>query len=213
MMDVRQNVKPGAFGVSEDSVLFEKKVQEVTEAMKEQMSKKGKLGLPELLDQRRLKYGMPDDAFRFQASFDRILLWQIEPHYNEGEFYGNTGIIKPMMAREAGKNEAPRGVIVSAGMKALDNLRSNGIDIGHVVCFIRLAPWRMPIAMVAGKEFPLMILRDGDILGSEDLQTALNQKECEIKLIKHEDGSVEHVYVDNKGQVWDPTMPWIADDF
>jgi hypothetical protein len=119
----------------------------------------------------------------------------------------------PHVAKRRTKEEAPRGILVSAGLKALDNLNSNGIDVGFRVHFIRTAPWRMPITMVNGKEFYLMILRDGDILGSEDTMLNLKSKKCEIKLAEFEDGSVQHKYMDDNGKVWDPTMPWIADDF
>jgi hypothetical protein len=55
------------------------------------MSLPGALGLPEKLDQRRLQYGIPDEAFAIQATFKRIFVKQI-PDW-DGETYGPEDIL------------------------------------------------------------------------------------------------------------------------
>ena len=60
-------------------------------------------------------------------------------------------------------------IIVSAGTDALDNLRSHGMDLGHIVSIIREAPYGIRMATVYGKKHVLMIINVGDICASEDL--------------------------------------------
>ena len=98
-------------------------------------------------------------------------LWQIP--INEGPTYGDSSIIIPDQGKARLSEEAPRGVIVSAGLQALDVLRSNGCDIGYIVMFVRLSPWRVPIATIAGKEQYLIPLKVGDLISVEDTAAAL----------------------------------------
>src|SRR6188508_1736958 len=125
---------------------------------REALAPPGAFGLPPLLEQRRLEYLIPNGAFAQRAMYDRLLLWQI-PYYREN--YGDTRIIMSEQGRDRNKNEAPRGIIVSAGLQALDVLHDHGSGLGNVVKFIRLAPWRLPCDMIGGQEQYLMILRCG----------------------------------------------------
>ena len=130
------------------------------------MAPPGTFGLPPLLEQRRLEYLIPNGAFAQRAIYDRMLLWQI-PYYRER--YGDTRIMMSEQGKERNKNEAPRGIIVSAGLQALDVLHDHGSGLGNIVKFIRLAPWRLPCDMIGGKEEYPLILRAGDLIADEDL--------------------------------------------
>lgn len=174
-----------------------------TEAIAKRMAPPGALGLPKLLDERRLRYGMCDKVFELQAAYDRVLLWQIEPSFSDGEKYGDTSIYMPDSAKRRVREEAPRGVIVSAGLRALDSLRSNGMDVGHIVSFVRLSPWRLPMDMIAGVPQYVMILRDSDIVGSEDTAAALRSGELAVG------AEPDHFYL-GRGV---PQLPKLGDDY
>jgi hypothetical protein len=126
----------------------------------------------DLLERRRLEYAIPDGAFRQQAMGWRVLLWQL-PLW-EGNTYQGTSILMTEQTKSRKVDEAPRGVIVSAGLEALDYLRSNGSDVGHIVNFLQLGPWRLPIDSIEGKQHYLVITHGADLIGDEDLQKALN---------------------------------------
>jgi hypothetical protein len=175
----------------------------IAEAIGKRMSPPGTLGLPPLLDERRLRYGMCDAVFAAQAAYDRILLFQIDPSFSDGEKYGDTGIYMPDSAKRRVREEAPRGVIVSAGLRALDSLRSNGMDLGHIVSFVRLSPWRLPVDMIAGAPVYVLILRDSDIVGSEDTAAALRAGGLVIE------AKPDHSYI-GRGV---PSLPKIGDDY
>src|SRR5690349_8585987 len=103
--------------------------QALDAAVLEHMSPMHKpLGLGPLVEQKRWRYGIPDEAFFNQcAAFNKVLVSQIPEE--ESDTYEGTVILKTEVTKKRELVEAPRGVIVSAGLQALDELRSNGIDI------------------------------------------------------------------------------------
>lgn len=177
-MWVRQNQKPGAFPE-----------------------------LPALLEKRRLEYGIPDGAFNLEATYGRILVWQIPQ--DEGETYKGTTIIKTSRTMDRERDMAPRGIIVSAGLSATDYLKSNGMDLGHIISFVRLSPFEIQVDVV-GRGIPqeMKILQAGDIIASEDLKKALRSGEARIAFV---DGC--HKYVDAEGKVWEPQDPRLEPDY
>lgn len=195
---------------------FQYKVDKVAEELKRRMAPEGALPQnPPLLERRRRQHLIPDGAFKQAASFDRILVWQLAQ--NESANYGDTMILMPEASQKRTEEEAPRGILISAGLGALDTLRANGIDLGHIVTFIRHAPWHMKVDTIQGHDLYALMLRAGDITGSEDLAKALGAGTCHIaeRETEHEDGVVvrEHYYVDADGKSWAPTMPVIGDDY
>lgn len=187
---------------------FEKLVDRIVAELKKTMAPAGSLGLPPLLEARRLKYVIPNEAFKMQAAYDRILLWQI-PIIDDEDAHDSL-LVLPDTAKRRDLESAPRGVIVSAGLKALDNIRSNGMDLGHIVNIICQAPFRLEITRIFQKSFYLIILRDGDLIASEDLRKALLKDVCKIEYDKN---SNQHLLRDKDGQLWNPSVPWIDDSF
>jgi len=181
---------------------------------REALAPPGAFGLPPLLEQRRLEYLIPNGAFAQRAMYDRLLLWQI-PYYREN--YGDTRIIMSEQGRDRNKNEAPRGIIVSAGLQALDVLHDHGSGLGNVVKFIRLAPWRLPCDMIGGQEQYLMILRCGDLIADEDLELKLRAREWAVRAErrKDKDGNAvtAHVLVSPEGVARNPQVPFIAEEY
>lgn len=176
------------------------------------VSPKGTLNLPPLLDARRLEHGIPDKAFaKSQAAFDRIFIWQIDEHNEETYIEGGT-IVRSQAAQDAMKKSANRGILVSAGLSALDTLRSHGFDLGHIVTFMSIQPWKLPLGFIDLIDQKLLMMRDGDLCGSEDLVLALRSGAVKVQVSVDKDGKRIHRYVDQEGKIWDPVMPWISDD-
>lgn len=186
--------------------------------MKEQLSHvspedKPPIEMPALLNQRRVNYGIVDDAFRYEAVWDRVFLWQVTRA--KGDTYVDGGLIKmPETAKRRVREETPRGIIVSAGLMALDHLRSQGMDLGHMVNFVRMQPWRLPVAYLAGHEFQLIVIRDGDIIASEELP---HQRKCDgVKTeLFEDDGDRYHVLTKHGRPLMDgrPTKPPIPSEY
>ena len=189
--------------------------ERVAPDVRQKQAKPGSLGLPELLDRRRIEYAIPDGFFQEQACFDRVFLFQVRLAGRE-TFADGGKVILSQMGKQRELESAPYGIVVSAGLPALDQLRANGIDLGHIVGFIREAPWRKPVDTVEGVEFYSMLLTVGDITGSIDLASALAAGKCRIhgRELKSDDGIIttEHIFVDERGKMWNPSQPFIPAD-
>lgn len=175
--------------------------------IRERMSPPGTLGLPKLLDQRRAEYGITDSAFKRQATFTRILVWQIP--MKKGDLFEEGGLIQmtdTTKARE--QDKAPHGIIVSAGLAALDVMVSNGIHVGHRILFCHSAPYFVRYDTIDGQDHRLVVLDVGDIIASEDLATALKNRDVRITQNRDNDKSIEHVLIDELGR---PLLPRSAE--
>lgn len=180
-----------------------------------------KLGLPAslmppLLDERRVKYFIPDSVFASMPCYDTCRVWQIGMHEEETVSSGGK-ILMTAQTRQQSKNESPRGILVAAGLLALDALRSNGIDLGHIVSLLRLSPYRMPADCIGGVDVFSLVLHAGDIKGSEDTMRELRDGTLLLKTVKEKDADgfeVErHVYTRAGGIQLAPTKPWMAEEY
>ncbi len=165
----------------------------------------------ELLEKERLEKRLPDELFLQQPFNDRILVYRFSE--NQGKTFVPGGVIEmPDTVKEKKQNQVPRGILIAAGLGALDTLRSNGIDLGHTITLLRNVPWRIVCCDISGVEFALLVLRDGDVIGSETLQE--NLASGEVKIAQHvtEDGAIQHIYVDKDGKNWIPRPAWVSDD-
>lgn len=168
---------------------------------------KSSLRLPPLLEKRRKEFNIPDGAFRKAAKFDRCFIWQIADY--EGDFFKGTGIVMPETAKKRGLTQAPRGVLVSAGLQALDFLVTNGCPgLGAIIGFVRLSPWRMPVDIVDGKEVEVCVTRATDIVGDEDLAAMLATGTAEI--VRGDDGRHR---LNIGGVTYQPATPEASEDF
>lgn len=184
--------------------------QKVAEVLKH-MSPRGSLGLPRLLEEKRWKYGIPDQViFNQHAVFNKVLVLQIPEE--ESDTYAGGLIVKTETTKKRELTEAPRGVIISAGLQALDELRSNGVDIGHTVGFTRLAPFRRPVATIAGNQVHLVVLHAGDIIDSEDLAQALKARRARVVTKPNEEGVNIHYFIDENGKPWSPIDALVPED-
>lgn len=191
------------------------------------LSPPGKLGLPPYLDEQRWLHSIPDAAFRIQAVFDRVVVYQLNPNFQdhmEETWSKDSAILVPDEARDRMSWQAPRGLLISAGLEALDNLRSNGIDLGHRVLLTKFSPYRLEIPYGPHKTCDkILVLRDGDICASEDLATMLQNGEVTYQYRDHvekdaqgRDITMKRHYIMKKvgegWEVWNPDSPWIAED-
>lgn len=188
--------------------------KEIEENPGKYVSPPGSLNLPPLVDKKRCEELIPDFFFGNTPTFDRIHVFQIDA--NDSETYEGTSIVKPVGANKRDLQECPRGILLNGGLAALDNLRSNGVDLGHTVSFIRQAPWRMKMGAILGHELYVLLLRDGDITGSDDLGAQTRSGEVKLETRTFEKGGVEiteHFYVDPSGKEWTATEPVISEDY
>lgn len=180
-------------------------------SIREHMSPPGALGLPPLLEARRMEWGITDGAFDCQAAYDRILIFQIpQKGFEKGMYGGESRLIVPENAQELRKRQAPRGIIVSAGLKALDELRSNGMELGDIVMFNHVAPWRVETDVIGGKMHYLLVMHTGHIIGSED--TARRLRNGELKLTTPGMAKVDHMY-ETEDYTAPPRTPEMSEEY
>lgn len=168
--------------------------------------------LPKLLDARRAEYGLIDAMFECQPVFDCVWIYQLE--LNLGESYAPGGvIIKSDMGKAREKETSSRGILLNAGLVAMDSLKSHGVELGHIVRFIKLAPFRIHVGYVNGKMVHVLQMRVGDILGSEDLAKQLRDRVYEMRDIG-DGNSPDHRYVRQFDQMTTPVkkLPFIPED-
>lgn len=149
------------------------KAKRRTEELKQLMSPPGALGLPELLDQQRLKWGIPDAAFAARAVFDRIHIFPIDAE-GQKETYGSSSIHRPQSVKTRDVQTGHRGILISMGLTAADHCVSHGIELGHIVRTIRNAPHVQECArLIEGGPMHFLVMRDGDLTGDETLEEEL----------------------------------------
>ncbi len=166
----------------------------------DRMSPKDALHLPGLLEARRLEWLITDGAFSIAPLYNRVYVHQIPMAYDVNKKKGLIHTPDTKAAQEL--RSCHRGVLVSAGALALDALRSNGVDLGHIVHFIHVNPWRLHVDYVDGHTFQVLVMSVDCVAGSEDLADVL--KSGVVKVVV-ENG--KHQILDADGKLWDPQMP------
>lgn len=164
------------------------KAKRRTAQIKEHMSPPGALGLPPLLEAQRLKYGITDGFFKVQASFDRIFVFPIDAEDGEKAEKTTGGIYKPKTTRLRDLQEGNRGVLISAGLIAADRLMSHGIEIGHVVVTNKNVPFARRCETISEEALHYLVMRDGDLAGSETLRDEIRAGKKRILEVGTDDG-------------------------
>lgn len=182
-------------------------IRDVGQELLKRMTPAGLLGLPRLLDERRIQYGIPDGAFAQEAMFDRILVFQI-PDRKQGTYEEGGLIEMPDTVKAANLYRAPVGIIVSCGLRALDAFVSNGGQLGDKVQFVKNAPYFVRCDTILGKDFNLVVLTDGEIVGNFDLSERLRARKLFRKQNPLENNRVEHVFVGEDGKFMAPQAAW-----
>ncbi len=174
--------------------------ENIADDLEKSLAPRGTYNIPTLLDERRFEYGIPNGCFEHYPVFDKVYIWQVtltERHtYSEGG-----AILKPDAIVAIDRNTAPRGIIISAGLQALDSLRSTGVDIGHIIRFKKFAPFIQPVGEIRGHIMTVMVIRDGDVVSSEDLARSYHAKETSIVNAAEDGKSYDFRFVDEAGSL------------
>ena len=148
--------------------------RQIADKLEASLAPRGTYKIPKLLDERRFEYGIPNGCFEHYPLYDKVYIWQL--NMTERETYAEGGtIIKPEARLAHDRATAPRGIIVAAGLAALDSLRSSGCDVGHIVRFKKFAPFIQEVQEIDGHPLTVFTLRDGDMVSSEDLAREFHQ--------------------------------------
>lgn len=133
-----------------------------------------------LLQKRIEQYKLP--RWPYQPAYDRIVVYILPEDAAARESFAKGGLIlKPEKVRARDKSVSPRAVLLAAGLGAMDHLRSQLIDLGHIIWVARFSPWRHVVDVDAdGKDVELMFLRSADVVGSEDVEALLAEKKATV---------------------------------
>lgn len=205
-----KNLTGGAAGPL-PNIVTEDELEKRVIALKKHISPEPIPGLSPLLEQRRHVYAVIDEMLRFRATYDRIHVRQLPMEDGTGGKASKDGLIHlPASSQKRALDEAARGIIVSAGLRAMDILVSNSMCVGQLITHIKNAPWRLPVAMIDGKAEQVLVMNVGDIVGNEDLELLIRKGVVEERF---DEESLQHYYYDNRtNKRWDPQMPWIPED-
>lgn len=149
-----------------------------TAEIKAQMSPPGALGLPELLEAQRLKWGIPDGAFACRAVFDRIHIFPID--FQDENEKTSGGIYVPESTKQRSTQNAHRGILISMGLEAADKCVSHGVELGHVIRTIRNAPHAQECARLSSGSLFYLVMRAGDLTGDETQEEDLRAGKTRI---------------------------------
>jgi hypothetical protein len=159
-----------------------------TELLKTRMSEPEWLRLPPLLEERRKKYGIPDGVFKVEATWDRIIVFPIDLFDGEQAQKTTGGIWKPATTQLRDQQEGHRGILISAGLTAMDRLASHGYELGHIVHTNKNVPFARRCEQFEAFEVYYLAMREADLLGSEDLREQLRTGEAKIVDVGGDDG-------------------------
>lgn len=201
-------IEPGQVDVQ--ALLDDKKISPMeaafaideSEKMRKHMSPPGSLLLPPFLEARRQEYGLPDCIFSIDAVFQHLFLFQLAGEEHKDKQYGDSGLFMTDRAAAREEKEEPRGIIVSAGVDALDYLVSHGMCMGHIVYFCEEAPYGIRVGIVEGKEKKLVMIDAGDVVASQDLAKA--RLAGDLQVVMDYDDDNKHKMVGRDGNAWTP---------
>lgn len=152
-----------------------------TALIRERMSAPGALKLPALLEAQRLKHGIPDGFFKSQASFDRIFVFPLDPFDGDEKIAPGSMLYRANLTKLKDMQEGHRGVLISAGLTAADRLMSHGVELGHIVTTNKNVPFaRRCEVLKDGHQMFYLVMRDGDLAGSETLAEEIQRGEKKI---------------------------------
>lgn len=132
---------------------------------------------PETLLQQRMKqWGV--EAVTFQPMDDNVVVWRLPPITETAG-----GLVIPL------EHATPhvKGLLLRMGPRAMDILKSNGIDEGHYVLWARYAGWETNDDTPESRRHSrVLMIKARDIIGSDDL--AADLKSGRAKYVKGDDG-------------------------
>lgn len=154
--------------------------QERTRLIREKMSPPEKLRLPPKLEAARQEYGIPDGFFRVGAGMDRIFVFPLDP-FDDDEKIPGTRFYRANLTKQKDQQEGFRGVLISAGLTAMDRLMSHGYELGDIVMTNKNVPFARRMELLGGR-FPMyvLVMRDGDLAGNETLENDIREGRARV---------------------------------
>jgi hypothetical protein len=149
------------------------KAKHRTKLIREKMSPPEVLKLPAKLEAARQKHGIPDGFFRTCAGFDRIFVFPLDAfddERKEAPTFPGSSIYRPEITQRKDQQEGYRGVLISAGLTAMDRLMSHGYELGDIVMTNKNVPFARRVEQLEGFDMFVLVMRDGDLAGNETLQ-------------------------------------------
>lgn len=142
----------------------------------------------------------------FAAVFDRVLVVPLGDADQPTTTADGLLVIPPVSRERAG---AQIGVIVSAGVKAIEQLYSHGIGIGDIVLLARFSEWPKAYFDKQGRPWQVLILQAGEIAASLDLKSELDLGDIWYEM--NQDSGKIHVHENggnatSSGRVDPPTI-------
>lgn len=165
--------------------------------------RRGKVVLagPSLLDRRIAEYEIP--MWPGEATFARILVYRIpDKAAKRKTFIDGGAIVMPETVHSNNEFRSPRGIIVSAGLQAMDILRGNGMQLGEMIWMSSHTPWRFEVDTKGdGKPVEFYFMQAGDVTLSEDLLEARQEGKIRVEL---REGKHQLVIADDRIPRFDP---------
>ncbi len=113
-----------------------------------------------LLKKRCQEYGIPTPSF-FPMD-NNVLVWRL-PSLD----VSRGGLLLPEDAR----SPHIKGILMAMGPRAMDVLKSNGIEEGHTIVFARFAGWEATDSTSKSSlSSQFIMLKDRDVIGSDELK-------------------------------------------
>lgn len=147
-----------------------------TRLIKERMSPPEVLKLTARLERMRQRYLIPDGAFKSQATFDRIYVYPIDP-FDDAEKIPGSFLFRANLTRMKDMQEGHRGVLISAGLTAMDRLASHGYELGDIVTTNKNVPFARRCEVIEEEQLFYLVMRDGDLAGNESLMERIRAGE------------------------------------
>jgi hypothetical protein len=160
-----------------------------------------------LLDKRIAEHSIP--PWPGEATFARIIVYRIpDKAASRKTFVDGGSIVMPDTVHSNNEFRSPRGIIVSAGLQAMDILRGNGMQLGEMIWMSSHTPWRFEVdTKIDGKPVEFYFMQAGDVTMSEDLLQSRKAGKVRVEL---RDGKHQLVIADECIPRFDP--PSFADD-
>lgn len=143
---------------------------------------------PPKLEKRIREYGIAMPTFA--PVFDRVFVYPTDRQDLPESTAGGIILAESTKTRLG----AQRGILIAAGPIAIEQLYGHGISLGDIVLVARFSPWdRAYMGVKAGDTrasmHRMMVLRAAEVVGSEDLLTALEAGELQMEM--DSDGRVQ----------------------
>jgi hypothetical protein len=125
--------------------------------------------MSDLLGKRIDEFSIP--PWPGQALFERVVVFRVPDESAASETFIPDGrIVKVSSTRDRDEVRSPRGVVVSAGLRAMEILTDHGMQVGELVWLAPHLPYRFEVGKTKeGASIEFLFCNVGDIVLSEDL--------------------------------------------